>query len=84
MALTQEQQIIFDAVIASLRTNSKTIEDLTPQTSLGSNDWFELNGGRKVSYTVLSNLIKSLSSSDQDSWETRINKNVLKSVSFDV
>lgn len=84
MALTQEQQIIFDAVIASLRTNSKTIEDLTPQTSLGSNDWFELNGGRKVSYAVLSALIKSLSSSDQDSWETRINKNVLKSVSFDV
>lgn len=84
MALTQEQQIIFDAVIASLRTNSKTIEDLTPQTSLGSNDWFELNGGRKVSYAVLSALIKSLSSTDHDSYETRINKNVLKAVSFDV
>lgn len=84
MALTQEQQIIFDAVIASLRTNSKTIEDLTPQTSLGSNDWFELNGGRKVSYAVLSALIKSLSSTDHDSHETRINKNVLKAVSFDV
>lgn len=50
MALTQEQQVIFDAVLSSLRTNSKTIEQLTPQTSLGSNDWFELNGGRKVSY----------------------------------
>lgn len=84
MALTQEQQVIFDAVIASLRTNSKTIEDLTPQTSLGSNDWFELNGGRKVSYAVLSALIKSLSSTDHDSYETRINKNVLKAVSFDV
>ena len=84
MALTQEQQIIFDAVIASLRTNSKTIEDLTPQTSLGSNDWFELNGGRKVSYAVLSALIKSLSSTDHDSYDTRINKNVLKAVSFDV
>lgn len=84
MALTQEQQVIFDAVIASLRTNSKTIEQLTPQTSLGSNDWFELNGGRKVSYTVLRDLIASLSSTDQDSLRTLIGKNVLKSVSFDV
>ena len=84
MALTQEQQVIFDAVIASLRTNSKTIEQLTPQTSLGSNDWFELNGGRKVSYTVLRDLIASMSSSDQDSLRTLIGKNVLKSVSFDV
>ena len=84
MALTQEQQEVFDAVIASLRTNSKTIEQMTPQTSLGSADWFELNGGRKVSYDVLSNLINSLSSSDRDSFETLINKNVLKSVSFDV
>ena len=84
MALTQEQQVIFDAVIASLRTISKTIEQLTPQTSLGSNDWFELNGGRKVSYTVLRDLIASMSSSDQDSLRTLIGKNVLKSVSFDV
>ena len=84
MALTQEQQVIFDAVLSSLRTNSKTIEQLTPQTSLGSNDWFELNGGRKVSYTVLRDLIASMSSSDQDSLRTLIGKNVLKSVSFDV
>ena len=84
MALTQEQQVIFDAVLSSLRTNSKTIEQLTPQTSLGSNDWFELNGGRKVSYTVLRDLIASLSSTDQDSLRTLIGKNVLKSVSFDV
>lgn len=84
MALTQEQQVIFDAVLSSLRTNSKTIEQLTPQTSLGSNDWFELNGGRKVSYTVLRDLIASMSSYDQDSLRTLIGKNVLKSVSFDV
>lgn len=84
MALTQEQQVIFDAVLSSLRTNSKTIEQLTPQTSLGSNDWFELNGGRKVSYIVLRDLIASMSSSDQDSLRTLIGKNVLKSVSFDV
>lgn len=84
MALTQEQQAIFDAVIASLRTNSKTIEQLTPQTALGSNDWFELNGGRKVSYTVLRSLISSISSDDLDSLRTLIGKNVLKSVSFDV
>lgn len=84
MALTQEQQVIFDAVLSSLRTNSKTIEQLTPQTSLDSNDWFELNGGRKVSYTVLSNLISALTSSELNSLKTLIGKNVLKSASFDV
>lgn len=82
MALTQEQQAIFDAILSSLQTNSKTIEQLTPQTSLGANDWFELNGGRKVSYTVLRDLITSIT--DQDSLKALISKNVLKSVSFDV
>lgn len=84
MALTQEQQVIFDAVISSIKTNSKTIEQLTPQTSLGSDDWFELNGGRKVSYTVLRDLIASMSSSELNTLRTLINKNALKSVSFDV
>lgn len=84
MALTQEQQVIFDAVIASLRTNSKTIEQLTPQTSLGSDDWFELNGGRKVSYTVLKDLVTKMFTIEHDSLRTLIGKNVLKSVSFDV
>lgn len=82
MALTQEQQAIFDAILSSLQTNSKTIEQLTPQTSLGANDWFELNGGRKVSYTVLRDLITSIT--DQDSLKALISNNVLKSVSFDV
>lgn len=84
MALTQEQQIIFDAVISSLKTNSRTIEQLTPQTALGSNDWFELNGGRKVSYTVLSELITMMFSTDQETLKTLIGKNVLKSVFFDL
>lgn len=47
MALTQDQQAIFDAVISALRTNSKTIEQMTPQTTLGANDWFEVSGGKK-------------------------------------
>lgn len=51
MALTAEQQVIFDAVISALRTNAKTIEQLTPVTGLAANDWIELNGGRKVSYS---------------------------------
>lgn len=74
MALTQEQQEVFDAVIASLRTNSKTIEQMTPQTSLGSADWFELNGGRKVSYDVLKTLIASLTSSEIDSLKIALKK----------
>ena len=84
MALTQEQQVIFDAILSSLQTNSKTISQLTPQSSLGDNDWFELNGGRKVSYSVLRDLIASMSSTDMDSLRTLINKNVLKSASLDV
>ena len=84
MALTQEQQVIFDAVIASLRTNSKTIEQLTPQTSLSSNDWFELNGGRKVSYTVLRELISALTNNEIDLLRIDINKNILESVSLEV
>lgn len=74
MALTQEQQEVFDAVIASLRTNSRTIEQMTPQTSLGSADWFELNGGRKVSYDVLKTLIASLTSSEIDSLKIALKK----------
>lgn len=81
MALTQDQQAIFDAVISALRTNSKTIEQMTPQTTLGANDWFEVSGGKKVSYTVLASLIKALLSEDTSAMQTAISNNELQSVS---
>lgn len=84
MALTDEQQVIFEAILSSLHTNSKTIAQLTPQTTLGENDWFELNGGRKVAYTVLKDIITALYDTQFQSMQTIITKNVLKSVSFEV
>jgi hypothetical protein len=79
---TDELNSIVAQVISAIRTNSKTIDQLSAVTSLGDDDYFEVNGGRKVSYSVLMNLINSLSSTEQDSIKTLINKNVLQKVSF--
>ena len=49
----QEIQTIVAAVIDSLKTNGKTIDQLTAVTTMGTNDFIELNGGRKVKYSVL-------------------------------
>lgn len=85
MAITQdEQQGIISAVLSSIRTNSKTIDQLTPVTSLSETDCFEINGGKRVTYKVLRDLITSLSSSEQDSLRTLINKCELKSASITV
>lgn len=48
-----EKQAIIDAVISSLRTNSRTIEQLTPVPTLSDDDMFEVNGGRRVSAGAL-------------------------------
>ena len=80
MAITQdEMQSIVSAVLSSIRTNSRTIDQLPPVTTLGDTDYFEINGGKRVSYSVLRDLIASLSSTEQDSLRTLINKNVLSS-----
>lgn len=52
--MTQEEiDAIVAAVIASLRTNGKTIMQLTEVTSVSDNDYFELHGGRRVAYSYL-------------------------------
>ena len=85
MAITpDEQQSIVSAVLSSIRTNSRTIDQLTPVTSLSETDSFEINGGKRVTYKVLRDLIASLSSSEQDSLKTLINKCELKSVTITV
>lgn len=84
MALTQEElQGIISSVLASIRTNSRTIDQLTPVTMLSDNDCFEINGGKKVSYKVLRELIVSLSSAEQDSLQNLIEKCELESVSVE-
>lgn len=77
-----EKQAIIDAVLSSLRTNSRTIAQLTPVSSLSSADYFEVSGGRRVSFTVLASLIASLSESDQSNLQTAIDKKELQSVAF--
>ena len=85
MAITpDEQQSIVSAVLSSIRTNSRTIDQLTPVTSLSDSDSFEINGGKRVTYKVLRDLIASLSSSEQDSLRTLINKCELKSATITV
>lgn len=73
---------IVNAVLSSLQTNSRTIEQLTAVTSLSDSDCFEINGGKKVTYGVLRGLIESLSTSEQDSLKVLIGKSELKSVNI--
>lgn len=49
----EEKQEIVQAVIAALKTNGRTIMQLTPVTTMTSGDYIELNGGRRVEYSVL-------------------------------
>lgn len=82
MAITQdEMQSIVSAVLSAIRTNSRTIGQLTPVTSLGDNDSFEIDGGKRVTYATLRDLIASLSETEQDSLKNLITKSELKSVS---
>ena len=81
MALTQtEFQKIVDAVLSSVRTNSKEINQLTAVTMLSDSNYFEIDGGKKVSFRVLSELISSMASQERDSLQTMIANNVLEDV----
>lgn len=57
MTNTEKQEII-EAVLAALATNSKTIAQLSPKTSLIDSDLFEVAGGSRVTYAVLKELIR--------------------------
>ena len=80
----EELQSVINAVLSSIRTNSKTIDQLTAVETLGEQDFFEVNGGRKISYTVLAGLVSSLSSGSQTDLKKLIDNNVLKDVSIEV
>lgn len=49
----EELQEIIDEVLLSVRTNSKTIAQLTEAASADDEDYIELSGGRKVSIATL-------------------------------
>lgn len=49
----EELQEIIDEVLQAVRTNSKTIAQLTEAVSPDDGDYIELSGGRKVSIATL-------------------------------
>ena len=66
--MTQEEfQSIVNAVLSAIRTNSRTIAQLTAVPSLSDSDSFEVSGGKRVTYGVLKSLIASFSSA---TWTT--------------
>ena len=80
----QELQTIVNAVLSSIRTNSRSIGQLTAVPSLSDNDYFEVAGGKKVAYSVLRDLISAAANVDSESIQTDIAKMVVQSVSFAV
>lgn len=48
-----EKQEIVAAVIQSLKTNGRTIMQLTEATSVTDSDYFEIHGGRRIAYSHL-------------------------------
>ena len=51
MALTDNEfQNIVSAVLSSIRTNSRKIDQLTPVTMLTESDNLEVSGGKRVSF----------------------------------
>jgi len=54
-----ELQTVVAAVIQSLKTNGKTIAQLTPVTSLANSDSLEVSGGKKIAFSKLKELVAS-------------------------
>lgn len=66
MAITSDElQSIVSAVLSSIRTNSRTIDQLTPVTALADTDNIEVHGGKRVVFSILRNLILSKSGVDE-------------------
>lgn len=62
MAITNdEKQSIINAVLSSIRTNSRTIDQLTIVTKVADTDNFEIHGGKRVAFSKLRELILSKS-----------------------
>lgn len=84
MALNQDElQSIINSVLSSIQTNARSIEQLTPVTSLGDTDYFEVSGGKRVSYEVITQLIEDMVSEHDDGLLTLINKNILSTLTMD-
>lgn len=74
MAITNDEKTaIINEVLQAIKTNSRTIDQLSAVTSVADTDCIELSGGKKVSYAVLRGLLKELSDNDIQDLRTAIN-----------
>ena len=80
----QEKQSIIDAVLSSIRTNSRSIGQLTAVSTLSEGDFFEVAGGKKVSFAVLRDLVSAFANLDAESIKTDVAKMLVQNVAFDV
>ena len=69
----EEKQEIVQAVIAALKTNGRTIMQLTEATSISNSDYFEINGGRRIAYSKLYDNIMDDLSDTIEGFETDVN-----------
>ena len=69
----EELQEIVAAVIAALKTNGKTIMQLTEVVSLQDSDYFEVSGSRRVSYEYLRGELVDATSDIIDTYTTNVN-----------
>lgn len=65
MALTQDEQKIFDAVISALATNAKSISQLVQKSDIGATDYIEISGGKKMLLSDLRDICQQLTASDR-------------------
>lgn len=69
----EEKQEIVQAVIAALKTNGRTIMQLTEATQLTDNDYFEIHGGRRIAYSYLYSNVMSETEDIIENFETDVN-----------
>lgn len=55
-----EENEIVQSVLEAIQTNSKTIDQLTAIEELKDGDYMEVNGGRRIAYKTLCNLVASM------------------------
>lgn len=70
-----DEQIIQEAVtrvLATLKTNGRTVNQLTAVTTFGSSDYIELNGGRRIAVDVLVDAVEAAVDDTLDGLETDI------------
>lgn len=79
MAITADERLqIVNQVLSAIRTNSLTIDQLTPVLQLSDTDKMEINGGKSATFEILKKYIGALSEEDV---KTLINQFIEQTVS---